>query len=574
LDPTSNSGPATEAGEDIAQRWPSNYEPAQRFGSLQGWAVAGVLALLVVIGLGFRVSRLNDIGFAEDEVNKVEAVEAYRLGDISANAEHPMLMKALMFISITRAGLGGGPDMLSDEFALRLPNAVFGALTVIPLFLLTAAFFDRWTGLVAAALWAAGINAITYNRIGKEDTLLVFFMLFAFYFYLRAKQADTRKLDIVRRNYVLSGISFGLMLASKYFPHYFGLNALYHHYFRVRKREPGEPAGRAPGHFYLVILLAFIIANPPVLLPQVWNYLNSYMGEKLLVHTGYLFADHLYKNNVSRTPFWGTPIYFYLVFMAIKIPLLVLLSFVIGFVVSVKRRLHPGHAFVLFMFLFWIVPYSFFGAKWLRYTLSLMPFVYMLAAIGVVQLIRFLNRRLGVSGPGRALVAALVFAIFVGAPAGLAYSAGPHYALYTNALAANKVGYFFPHDEFYDDGLREAIKFVCDTAPPGAIIAHETPATTNYYLEKFRRVDLNSKAISAPDFDVTKISGPTYFIVQRGRTYFENQDKLAFIRANFKKIHEVSVKGMTAAEVFVNEPQQSSEIGSSDLLGPRASRPQ
>ena len=29
-----------------------------------------MLALLVVIGLGFRVSRLSDIGFAEDEVNK------------------------------------------------------------------------------------------------------------------------------------------------------------------------------------------------------------------------------------------------------------------------------------------------------------------------------------------------------------------------------------------------------------------------------------------------------------------------------------------------------------------------
>ena len=539
----------------MAQDRPGYYEPAPRSGNFQTWAVAGALAVLIVIGLGFRVSRLGAIGFAEDEVNKVEAVQAYGRGDISANAEHPMLMKLLMYISMTRAGQGRGPDMLSDEFALRLPNAIFGALTVIPLFLLTAAFFDRWTGLVTAALWAVGINAITYNRIGKEDTLMVFFMLFAFYFYLRAKQTDTRNLKIVKRNYVLSGISFGLMLASKYFPHYFGLNALYQHYFRVRKREPGEPAGKAPGYFFLVILIAFIIANPPVLLPQVWTYLNSYMGEKLLVHTGYLFADHLYKNNVSRTPFWGTPMYFYLVFMAIKIPLLVLFSFVVGFVVSVKRRFHPGHGFVLFMFLFWIVPYSFFGAKWLRYTLSLMPFVYMLAAVGVVELIRFLNRRLNVSQLSHGIVAAFMVAVFVGAPGWIAYSAGPHYALYTNALAANKVGYFFPHDEFYDDGLREAIKFVCDAAPPGAIIAHETPATTKYYLEKFRRIDLNSRAISAPDFDVTKISGPAYFIVQRGRTYFENQDKLKFIRENYKKIYEVSVKGMTAAEVFVNEPR-------------------
>jgi hypothetical protein len=509
------------------------------------------MAVLVIVALGFRISHLGAIGFAEDEVNKVEAVQAYQRGDITANAEHPMLMKALMFVSL-RAGHALQASV-SHEALLRLPNAIFGALTVIPLFLLTAAFFDRWTGLTAAALWAFGINAISFNRIGKEDTLLVFFMLFAFYFYLRAKQTDSRNLGVQKRNYLLSGISFGLMLASKYFPHYFGLNALYHHNFNVRQPQPGEPAGKIPRIFYVAILLALLIANPSVLLPHVWEYLNAYMGEKLLVHSGYLFADHLYKNNVSRSPFWGTPIYFYLLFMAIKIPLLVLLSFVIGFVVSVKRRLHPGHAFVLFMFLFWMVPYSVIGAKWLRYTLSLMPFVYMLAAIGVVELVRFLSGRLNASAQMRAVVAAVIVAIFVGAPAWIAYSAGPHYALYTNALAADKVGYFFPHDEFYDDGLREAIRFVCDNAPQGAIIAHETPAATRYYLEQFQRTDLDSKAISAPDFDPAKISGPAYFIVQRGRTYFENRDKLAFIRSNFEKIHEVSVNGMSAAEVFVNQ---------------------
>lgn len=517
------------------------------------WIVIAGLAVLIVVGLWFRVNHLAAIGFAEDEVNKVDAVHAYQRGDITANAEHPMLMKALMFLSMNRLG---GPGGLPDEFALRLPNAIVGALTVIPLFLLTAAFFDRWTGLVAAALWAVGINAITYNRIGKEDTLLVFFMLFAFYFYLRAKQTDTRDVPRRKRNYIFAGVSFGLMLASKYFPHYWGLNQLYHHNFHVRKREPGEPSGKTPGLFYLVLLAAFLIANPPVLLPQVWQYLNAYMGEKLLVHTGYLFADHLYKNNVSRSPFWGTPMYFYALYMAIKIPLLVLGTFIGGFVVAVKRRSHPGYAFALFMFLFWIIPYSLFGAKWLRYTLSLMPFVYMLAAIGVIELIRLAGRRLGFSNTAkqiRAVVVAIIVAVFVGVPGWLAYKANPHYALYTNALAADKVGYFFPHDEFYDDGLREAIKFVCDTAPPGAIIAHETPATTRYYLEKFRRTDLNSKAMSAPDFEVTKISGPAYFIVQKGRTYFENRDKLAYIRANFRRIHEVKVNGMVAAEVFSNQ---------------------
>jgi dolichyl-phosphate-mannose-protein mannosyltransferase len=508
------------------------------------------LIVLLVIGLCFRVTKLDSVGFAEDEVNKVDAIRAYEKGDITSNAEHPMLMKALMFASVkVGRALGKG----SDEVLFRLPNAIFGALTILPVFLLTAAFFDRWTGLLAAAFWTVGVNAITINRVGKEDTLLVFFMLFAFYFYLRAKQTDTRNVKNRSRYYLLSGISFGLMMASKYFPHYLGLNSLYHHYVRVRKRAPGEPAGKTSLIFYVALLAAFLIANPSILMPTVWEYLNSYLGEKLLVHSGYLFGDQLYRNNVSKTPFWGTPIYFYLVFMAIKIPLTVLAAFLVGFIAALKNRRHPGHAFVLFMFLFWIVPYSLMGAKWLRYTLSLMPFIYMLAAIGVVAIVRFAIGRLNAADRSRPIIAAVAVLLFIGLPAWSAYSAAPHHALYNNAIGANHIGYFFPHDEFYDDGLREAIKFVCDTAPPGAIIAHETPATTRYYLERFGRTDLKSKTMSSPDFDPAQIPGPAYFIVQRGRTYFENRDKLAVIRTNFRKVHEVTIHGIPAAEVFVNQ---------------------
>ena len=196
----------------------------------------------------------------------------------------------------------------------------------------------------------------------------------------------------------------------------------------------------------------------------------------------------------------------------------------------------------------------------MRYTLSLMPFVYILSAVGVIELVRFVWRRFGdrgLKGPQRprTTVAAAVVVIFLGLPAWSAYSAGPHYALYTNVLGSGHVAYFFPHDEFYDDGLREAIKFVCDTAPDGALIAHETPAATRYYLARFGRTDLNSRAISAPEFDLANISGPAYIIIQRGRTYFENREKIAVVRATFKKAHEIQINGLTAAEVFVNRPR-------------------
>ena len=508
------------------------------------WSIIGSLVILVILGLGLRIHQLGASGFAEDEMNKFNAVRSYERGDFTANGEHPMVMKVLMWGSLNAVPA-------SEEVALRLPNALIGALTVIPLFLLTAAFFDRWTALLAAAFWAVGINAITHNRIGKEDSLLVFFMLFAFFFFVRAKQIPPLDKQGRARRYAASAVSFGLMIASKYFPHYLGLNMLFHHNFHMRKAVEGEPTGRTPGWFFLTIIGVFLVASPAVLIPEVWQYLNAYMGERLLTHSGYLFAGELYKNNMSSSPFWGTPIYFYLLFLAIKVPLLIVAGFLIGLALTVRHPRHLGHVFLLFMFLFWIVPYSLIGGKWLRYTLSLMPFVYMLAAVGVVGLIRFIQKHAS-TRISPVSVAALVL-LFVGVPGWIAFANGPHYALYTNALAADKAGYFFPHDEFYDDGLREAIKFVCDEAPGGATMAHETPAVARYYLTQFGRPDLKSQAISAAEFDVRSASGPVYVIVQRGRTYFENRDELDYARNNFRRVHEVAINGASAVEVFVNQ---------------------
>ncbi|HEY2964557.1 MAG TPA: glycosyltransferase family 39 protein [Pyrinomonadaceae bacterium] len=511
------------------------------------WTIVGTLVLLIILGFGLRVTQLGAIGFAEDEMNKLDAIHAYERGDFSANSEHPMLMKALMWTSV------GAVPANSEEAALRLPNALIGALTVIPLFLLTASFFDRWTALLAATFWAFGINAITHNRIGKEDSLLVFFMLFAFYFFVRAKQISPVQKAARARRYAASAVSFGLMIASKYFPHYLGLNLLFHHNFHVREARPNEPSGKIPGWFFLLIIGVFVLASPAVLMPEVWRYMNAYMGEQLLTHSGYLFAGHLYKNNMSSTPFWGTPIYFYLLFLAIKVPLLTVIAFSGGLMIAVWKWKHVGHAFLIFMFLFWIVPYSLTGAKWLRYTLSLMPFVYMLAAVGVVGLIEWAKRHFPNSRQAPLILSAAAVALFVCVPAWTAFANRPHYALYTNALAAGHEGYYFPHDEFYDDGLREAIKLVCEQAPQGATIAHETPAVVRHYLAAFGRSDLNSQVISSRDFDVTTASGPVYVIVQSGRTYFENREELEAVRATFQRVHEVKIGDATAAEIFVNQ---------------------
>src|SRR5260370_37055588 len=124
-------------------------------------------------------------------------------------------------------GVLGRFHHISDEIAVRFPNVVFGALTAVVIFALAREFFGLDIALLSAMLWSTGTIAIMDNRLAKEDTLLVFFAWLGYYFYVRAKKASAINVrqyaEPYAKWYVAAGASFGLMLASKYFPHYLAL---------------------------------------------------------------------------------------------------------------------------------------------------------------------------------------------------------------------------------------------------------------------------------------------------------------------------------------------------------------
>ena len=66
----------------------------------------------------------------------------------------------------------------------------------------------------------------------------------------------------------------------------------------------------------------------------------------------------------------------------------------------------------------------------------------------------------------------------------------PYYTLYLNPLGLGRTGYYFPHDEMNDMGLREAIPQICIQAPKGASVGGETAPVFAYYFHRFGRDDL------------------------------------------------------------------------------------
>ncbi len=106
----------------------------------------------------------------------------------------------------------------------------------------------------------------------------------------------------------------------------------------------------------------------------------------------------------------------------------------------------------------------------------------------------------------------------------------PHYRLYVNALGGGDaaVDWYFPHCDYFDTGLREALAQVANSAEPGAEVASEVDWPVRYYLDRFGRSDLSATMLRS---GIACVSGkPCYVIVQTGRLYFANQAALENLR--------------------------------------------
>ncbi|MEQ1645528.1 MAG: glycosyltransferase family 39 protein, partial [Pyrinomonadaceae bacterium] len=152
-----------------------------------------LLAILLALAFGLRVTNVGSESLGEDELNKLQTVEEYRTNGISGkNGEHPFLMKGLQTVSIVAAeklnnSVLPADSHISDEAALRFPIVLFGSLTVLLIFLLVSELFGRSIGLISAALWAVEPMAIGFDRVAKEDSLVLFFFLLTNFLWIKSQ---------------------------------------------------------------------------------------------------------------------------------------------------------------------------------------------------------------------------------------------------------------------------------------------------------------------------------------------------------------------------------------------------
>ena len=531
--------------------------------SLSRTLLVAVLSVLVIVGFGFRTNGLSTEGLSEDELNKLNAVSDYRAhGLTAANGEHPLLMKAMLTISVIGAEkwnatslVAGHPELnLPVETSLRLPNALFGALTVVLIFLVASELFGLEAALIAAALWAFDPLAIGFNRIAKEDTLLVFFFLLANVFWLRGQRiAESQPQRRPEPFYWATAAAFGAMLASKYVAQMIAISVAYNYAFQRIPTTRWQIGKIRFIKFFLVMGAVFLVCNPSILLPGSWRAILNFTSSRTIGHDSYEFLGRLYPHRYTD---WlrGEPWYFYLVLMGVKLPLLTLLGSLTGFILLFRKKIGDGRYFLIFWLFFWGITFTFAGGKFTRYFTAVLPAVIMAAALGVQWAARWLGRISArvFDSPGagiyaRAALASLVIASALWSSA----TAMPHYRLYMNLLGgAAHAGEYFPQDEFYDAYMQDALTEIAKRASQGARVASELPTVAAYYAQRVNRADLVCVELSDPA-ELGKLTPGDFVIDGRGRTYLSNQAMLLRLRQASRPAFSLAVGATPAADVYV-----------------------
>ena len=530
------------------------------------------LIVLAIAGFGFRVTGLSAEGLSEDELNKLNAVADYRAhGLTGANGEHPMLMKAFQAATIILAEKWNNTSFVAarpanrvaPETALRLPGAIAGALTTILIFLIALELFGSEVALIAAALWAFDPTAIGFNRIAKEDSFLVFFFLLANVFWLRGQRAAESTDSSPNKYYWLTAASYGAMIASKYLPQLLPISLCYYWMFQNLPETRWRLGKKRLLIFFTIMGLVFLVLSPTVLLPETWRQMGLFAGGKRVSHDGYEFMNQLYPQRITD---WlnGIPVYFYLMFTAVKLPVLTVLGFVAGLPLLFRRKLGDGRYFILFWFLLWVVTFCFPGGKFTRYYTTVLPAVLITSALGIQLVGRWLANRISSFDWGASVkhyVPASLAVIVITGSVIRSVNAAPHFRLFTNSIGGGMswAGYYFPHDEFYDASMREVMAEIAGRARTGARIASESPSLAAYYAQREKRSDLVCVSLSDPDA-VKQLAVGDYVIVARGRRYFSNDALISNLRDHATPVTEFKLGVVPSAKLYELDPSSLAHL--------------
>ncbi len=349
---------------------------------------------IFVFSLALRLLTINQIGRTWDEFLYVEQghkmIELIRQGDLDnsffyTTYDHPPLVKYLYGIAaqydVKEYAADGNTILYYDLTHARLLSIIIFSLGVLFVSFIGWRMFSPLIGIMAGFILTMMPFSLGLSQLVSTESWKIFIYPLAIYSYI-----------LLLRNYsikkvLLAGIITGVALQIKQsnLLLLFIFAAMYISYFHQFKEK--QKLQFINNKSRSIIIVGFISI---VVFFLFWPQALLHFQDIQSLHSHYWdvkFSPKPWQITLSQPEiFFGqlmlTPVFYYVVYFFISIPVIILVLFTIGF-----RSIFKKKDWVYFSLLFWfLIPFIMSFYSWrqhgLRYIIEIYPAIALIAAIG------------------------------------------------------------------------------------------------------------------------------------------------------------------------------------------------
>jgi hypothetical protein len=229
----------------------------------------------------------------------------------------------------------------------------------------------------------------------------------------------------------------------------------------------------------------------------------------------------------------------------VKTPIPILVAVIAGSIMLLRERRTLASCFFLSLGVVQLAGLSVSGAKWVRYSLVVLPFLF-LAGGYAVQAIwdRMREKKLSLAFVG--LAAATLFAW----PLLESHAWSPYYSFYLNSIGGGQknIARYFGQDEVSEFDTREVAQQVCSSAHAGARLATARPMSMTYYVENCGRTDI--EVVPLYDRHYVPREGDM-IVLEPSRRFFETQRYFDALETSGMPRRDVRVGPVLASTIYL-----------------------
>ncbi len=501
-----------------------------------------ILFLFFVFSLVVRLSTLNEIGRTWDESVYIEQgykfIKIFEKGDFNneyfyTSYDHPPLVKYIYGVSAVfdkEATVKNNAIFNYDYTFSRILSAVLFSIGLLFVILISGKIFNFNIGIISGFIYLMLPFTVGLSQLVTAESLKLFIYPIAIYSYLLLLEETTKK------RILLAGVLTGFALQAKQSDLLLFIILGFAMWFKCKsfiKKEKKEHIKK----YFKIFIQVFIISC--FVFIAVWPQAVLHFSEIMEIN------DKLWSVKFSPNPliftlsppevFMGslriTPIFYYLVYFFISIPVVIIVLFFLGLIKVLKSINYQKWLIVLWF----IVPFLLSFYSWrqhgLRYIIEIYPAIAIISAVGlnfVLERLRYLQKIIILIFFGIYLLLSLVYV-------------SPYYLDYYNELIGgvdNVYKYNLFQIGWWGQGQREAgiylNKNAIDNSRIGLAISPEITFPKNPIFNYSRYNDES-------EYDYVVVNH--YHIIRDGF----NDEK---IRKKYNLVYEVKVSNAVLVYVY------------------------